>query len=155
MVEIDGRKFQQSIIRDITDRKKAEAELTRQKNFIRQVIDSDPNLIFVKDAEGKFLLANEAMAKSYGLTTESIVGKYNWELTDDRELIEKYDRDNRKVIETRHKYDEQLWPRSSDGSAHILQTIRRPLVQEDGSISTLTIAMDITELKEAEEAAQT
>ncbi len=149
-LEIGGRKFQQSIIRDITDRKKAEAELTRQKDFIRQVIDSDTSLIFVKDAAGKFLLANEAMAKSYGLTTESIVGKYNWELTDDRERLAEYDRDSQDVIETRQSRTTLNTATLADGRLHTLHTIRKPLVQEDGSISTLTIAMDITELTDAE-----
>lgn len=151
VVNIDGMRFYQAIIRDITERKKAEEELTQQKNFIRQVIDSDPNLIFVKDAEGKILLANAAMAKSYGLTTESIVGKFNWELTDNHEQTAEYDRANREVIEKRHELVTLQMASLPDGNEHIFQTIRKPLVQDDGSISILTFAMDITELKEAEE----
>ena len=151
VVNIDGMRFYQAIIRDITERKKAEEELTQQKNFIRQVIDSDPNLIFVKDAEGKFLLANAAMAKSYGQTTESIVGKFNWELTDNHAQTAEYDRANREVIAKRHESVMHEMAKLPDGSEHIFQTIRKPLVQDDGSISILTVAMDITELKEAEE----
>ncbi len=149
-LEIHGRKFQQSIIRDITERKKAEAELTRQNNFIRQVIDSDSNLIFVKDADGKFLLANEAMASSYGLTTESIIGKYNWELANDQELVAKLDRDNHNVVETHQTHETIYTAILNDGRTHTLHTIKKPLIQEDGSVNTLTIAMDITELTDAE-----
>ncbi|MBI5890043.1 MAG: PAS domain S-box protein [Nitrosomonadales bacterium] len=148
--DIDGRKFQQAIIRDITERKNTEAALTRQSDFIRQVIDSDSSLIFVKDAEGKFLLANKAMAESYGQTTESIVGKYNWELTDDTEQVAEFDRDHHEVIHSRQTRESLYTATLSDGREHTLHTIRKPLVQGDGSISTLTVAMDITDLTAAE-----
>ena len=43
-------------------RRKAEAEISRQRAFLRQVIDLDCNLIFVKDREGRFTLVNQAVA---------------------------------------------------------------------------------------------
>jgi len=95
-VDIDGEKFYQGILRDITERKQAESELARQKNFIRQVIDSDPSLIFVKDAGGRFLLANEAMAKSYGQTAEEIVGKCNSDFIHSPEQTAAYEIAHRK-----------------------------------------------------------
>ncbi len=149
-VNIDGRDFQQAIVRDISERKKAEEELLRGKMFIRQVIDSDPNWIFVKAAEGKFLLANEAMAKAFGLTTESIVGKYNWELTNNPEHLAEYDRANKEVFEKGQEWKALQRATLPDGKVHIFQTLRKTLAQDDGSISLLTIATDITELKEAE-----
>lgn len=153
-VNIDGKRFHQAIIRDITERMQAKEELTRQKDFIRQVIDSSPNLIFVRDTEGKFLLANEAMAKSYGQTTENIVGKYNWELAGNKEQIAEYDRANREVLENRQEQVALEPGVLADGKSHWFQTIREPLLQSDGSASVLTIAMDITELKETEELLQ-
>ena len=36
------------------------------QRFLRQVIDTNPNLIFVKDWEGKYVLANEATAEFHG-----------------------------------------------------------------------------------------
>ncbi len=151
VVNIDGERLYQAIIRDITERRKAEEELTQQKNFIRQVIDSDPNLIFVKDADGKFLLANAAMVKIYGQTTESIIGKYYWELTDNQEQITEYDNASREVIERRQERVGIEISTSSDGKRHIFHTTRKLLIQDDGAQSMLTIATDITELKEAEE----
>lgn len=154
LVDIDGEKFYQAILRDITERKKAEEELTRQKNFIRQVIDSDPNLIFVKDACGRFLLANDAMAKSYGQTIEGIVGKCNSEFVDNPGQVAAYDSANREVLENRQQRVAIEMATLSDGKKHFLQTIRKPLEQDDGEVCVLTIAMDITELKELEEKLQ-
>jgi PAS domain S-box-containing protein len=151
VVDIEGVRYQQAIIRDITMRKEAENELSRQKRFMRQVIDSDPNMIFVKDADGKILLANEATAKAYGLTTEGVVGKQNWQLVKDPELVAQYDLACREVLLTRRERTGIERSQRPDGQSRILNTIRKPLLQDDGTLSLLTIGMDITELKEAEE----
>lgn len=151
VVDIAGKRFHQAIVRDITERRKAQDELGRQKSFMRQVIDSDPNLIFVKDEDGKILLANEAMAKIYGHTTDSIVGKYNWQLIDNQELITEYNLANRQVFENRRERVAIEKSQTPDGQIRIMKTIRKPLLQTDGSVDLLTIAMDITELKDAEE----
>ncbi|MDD2913695.1 MAG: PAS domain S-box protein [Gallionella sp.] len=151
---IAGERFHQAIIRDITERKLAEKALAEQKDFIRQVIDSNPDLIFVKDAEGRFLLANEAMAKSYGQTIDSIVGKCNKDLVHDPAQAAAYDSAHKEVLEHRRERIAIEPGVLSDGKHHWFKTIRKPLEQNDGSLSVLTIAMDITELKEAEQEQQ-
>jgi PAS domain S-box-containing protein len=150
MVDIQGRTFQQAIVRDVTERKRAEEELIQQKNFIRQVIDSAPSLIFVKDAEGRFLLANEAMAKAYGLTVDDIVGKRNADFIKDPVAAAGYESANEQVLRTCREQVALESGELADGLRHDFQTLRKPLVQADGSINVLTIAMDITDLKQAE-----
>lgn len=135
-------------ITDLTRHKQAEEALKRQKQFIRLIVDSDPNLIFAKDADGRFLFANEAMARSYGQTTGSIVGKSNRELVGSETAA--YDSANREVLETERQREAIEVAELADGRKHWFRTIRKPLVQDDGSMSVLTIATDITDLKEAE-----
>lgn len=151
VVDIDGKRFQQAIIRDITERSKAQQELARQKSFIRQVIDSDPNLIFVKDADGCILLANEAMAKSYGQTTEGIVGKHSSDFVSNPAQVAAYEHANREVLESRQDRVAIENGVPVDGACHWFQTIRKPLELADGNLCVLTIATDITELKATEE----
>ncbi|MFA6014283.1 MAG: PAS domain S-box protein [Gallionellaceae bacterium] len=150
VVEIEGQKLYQAIIRDISERKLAEQELAGQKKFIRQIIDSDPSLIFVKDAEGRFLLANAAMAKLYGQTTAGIIGKTNSDFVEDAQLTKDYERANREVIESRQERIAIEVGVPTDGKTHWFKTLRKPLEQDDGSVSVLTIAVDITELKQSE-----
>lgn len=38
--------------------------------LLRTVIDENPNIILMKDWDGKFLLGNQALAKLYGTTPE-------------------------------------------------------------------------------------
>lgn len=150
-LEIAGEKLYQVIIRDITERKKAESEIVRQKQFIRQIIDSDPNLIFVKDSDGRFLLANDALAKSYGQTIDSIIGKHNSDFIADPELLAAYDSSSQEVLMNRNERVAIESGRLADGKNRWFKTIRKPLEQNDGTVSLLTIAMDITDIKEAEQ----
>jgi len=42
---------------------------------LRQVMDLVPHLIFAKDRQGRFLLANRAVAEAYGTTVEQLTGR--------------------------------------------------------------------------------
>lgn len=135
---------------DLTKRKEVEKELAKQKEFIRLIIDSDPSMIFAKDADGRFLFANETMAKNYGQTTESIVGKFNWELVGNSSQVTAYNQANREVLDTQQQRVAVEETQLADGRKRWFRTIRKPLIQDDGSGSVLTIATDITDIKEAE-----
>ena len=102
-VDIAGEKFYQSIIRDITDRKQAEDELIRQRKFMWQVIDTDPNLICVKDADGKFLMVNQALASLYGITTQEMIGKTDAEINAGRKEFLAYLKPDAEVLDDTHE----------------------------------------------------
>lgn len=140
----------QAIVTDITERKQAEEMLWRQKNFIRQVIDTDPNLIFVKDAEGRFLLVNQAMADAYGKAPQELIGRNGAELYPNKAEAGPYLEADREVLATRHPVV-LISPNSLGGKERWFLTIKTPMVQPDGTVHVLGIAMDITERKLAEE----
>jgi PAS domain S-box-containing protein len=48
--------------------------LAADRALLQRIIDASPTLIFIKDREGTFLLANQFMAKTYGLTAERMTG---------------------------------------------------------------------------------
>jgi len=71
-----------AFVRDRTDQKQAEQALRKEvgereaaEQLLRQVIDADPSLVFVKDRDGKFVLVNKAVADIYGTTVDSQVGR--------------------------------------------------------------------------------
>jgi PAS domain S-box-containing protein len=84
---------------DITDRAIAEAELRNKEMFIRQVLDTGPNLIFVKDLEGNFLLVNKATADLFNTTKEELILQNNYKVHRIREENEHYSKTDRQVIE--------------------------------------------------------
>lgn len=135
---------------DISDRKKAEGELERQQRFIRQVIDNAPNIIFVKDSEGRFLLVNQVGAAYWGLTPEQVVGRSQDELLPRADEVESISLIDRMVIDEQQHLSLEESITLPSGETLWLSLIKRPLPQPDGKVHVLGIATDISERKHAE-----
>jgi diguanylate cyclase (GGDEF)-like protein/PAS domain S-box-containing protein len=61
---------------DVTERRRAEKELQRTRNFLNVVIQNIPETLIVKDAkDGRYILANRASEKFYDFSREDIIGK--------------------------------------------------------------------------------
>ena len=54
--------------RNRAEHRAAQRELQVQRDFLRLVIDSNPNIIFTKDSDGRYTLANRATAAVFGTT---------------------------------------------------------------------------------------
>jgi PAS domain S-box-containing protein len=120
-----------------------------QRDFLRQVIDMNPCLIFVKDREGRFTLVNQVVAEVYGTTVENLVGKTDADFNSSEEEVEHFLRDDLEVMNT---LKEKLIPEEvitdANGRTRYLQTSKRPLVDRDGiARHVLGVATDITQLK--------
>ena len=74
-VSFENEKAVQVIIRDITERKKVEAQLLRNSKFTEALLESIPIPLFFKDANGLYLGCNEAFCHQMGVTSEGIKGK--------------------------------------------------------------------------------
>jgi PAS domain S-box-containing protein len=139
-----------AIIRDITERKRIEHELSGQKEFLRQVIDADPSLIFVKDIEGRLLLANQAMATIYGLPLNEMLGdKYLTHLKRQGSEAELYMEIDREVIQKQMSVS-FAHTSSLGGKERWYLTTKTPITLSDGTVNLLGISVDITESKRAE-----
>lgn len=127
-------------------------QLTWQKRFLRQVIDTDPNLIFVKDIHSRFILVNKAMASLYEREPEQMVGLRDEELVKESKELDKYLAEDRRVIEDgkpRIKHEEYFT--LSNGEIRCFQTIKVPLTAPDGIIKhVLGVGTDITDRNAAE-----
>ena len=139
-----------AIVRDISTRKQIEQGFWQQKNLMWQVIDMDTNLIFVKDAAGNFLLANQAMANFFGVEVQDLIGKNHLDITLNKNASDVIIASDRDVIENKHEVTFTDSVQSADGAMHWFRTIKRPLLLADGSVNVLGIAMDISELKQSE-----
>ena len=141
-----------SIVRDITDRVDAATVDGQHREFLRQVIDINPNFIFAKDAEGRFTLVNQAVADNYGTTVEELIGKRDADFNPHVEEVERFRDDDLEVINQRiEKTIPEEVITNAEGSRRWLQTVKRPLVARDGTVHVLGVAVDITRYKLAEE----
>jgi PAS domain S-box-containing protein len=156
MVGLQGKYYGRAwYFRDITERKQTENELARQKIFMWQIIDTDPNLIYVKDAAGKFLMVNQALANLYGMNIRNMIGKTDREIKSSPKWISAYLTADTEAFQDEHEViltESSVMP---DGKQHWYLTIKKPLPQANGSVNVLGIAVDITgqklsEMKQAE-----
>lgn len=58
VIEIEGKKFYQQIVRDITERKRAEESLIWEKQFSDTAINSMPGVFYLFDRNGRFVRWN-------------------------------------------------------------------------------------------------
>lgn len=134
---------------DVSERQKAAEALEKERRFLRQVIDIDPTLIFAKDRDGRFTLANKAVADVYGTTVENLLGKTDADFNTNRDEVDFFHRIDLDVIDTMHERfiaEERLT--DAHGKTHWVQTVKRPIFSENGSgIQVLGASTDITRRK--------
>jgi PAS domain S-box-containing protein len=150
------------ILQDISDRVRAEAQLQQQQDFLRAVIDTDPNLIFVKDIEGRYVLANKALADYYDTTVENLIGKTIEDMLEDKHLVKEFMAQNAAVIQNRQPMFIAEEAITRNGKQEWYQWQKQPLSLADypqggmgshrNTYAALGIGVNITEAKQREAA---
>lgn len=142
------RRREQSLVQHV----RKEEILQESERYLRQVIDLVPHRIFVKDAEGRFLLVNQAAAAAYGLSVEAMTGRLHRELHGDPGQVNQMLADDRAVIESgciRLNPEERFT--GADGVPRTLRTAKIPFrLSGHGETAVMGLAIDITEDKARE-----
>lgn len=118
----------------------------------RQIIDLVPDPIFARNRSGEYLLANEALAETYGRTPEEIEGRRASDLSPESKSSVHASDDDSSVIESgtpQHVPEETII--TADGVERIVETTKIPYaVTGSEERAILGYARDITEQKEYE-----
>ncbi len=161
-VVIGDKKCLFSIVHDITERTRNQAELQKERMLLRTVIDSLPATVYVKDLQLRKILANKAELDIVGKPEQYVIGKTDHELYPP-ELATRFEEDDRKVIEKGHEIinrEERIV--DADGQETWLLTSKTPFRDHTGKIMGLVgVGRNITdivkasqELKQAKEMAE-
>jgi two-component system, cell cycle sensor histidine kinase and response regulator CckA len=140
---------------DLTERRRAEEALRAQREELRRIIDTTPNLIFVKDGEGRYTLANRAVAEIFGTTVANLLGKTDRDFNSNLEEVEHFLRQDRLAMESGQPLHlpEEPVTNLRTGEVRWFHTIKVPIVGPDGvARQVLGVAADITERRQAETA---
>lgn len=119
------------------------------RRFLRNVIDTVPSMIFVKDREGRFCLVNQALADTYGTTVSGVLGKTDADFNNDNEEVQHFVDDDLEVImKQRDKFIPEEEVTSWNGVTRWYQTVKRPMkFGSQGELHVLGVSTDITETK--------
>ncbi|PYI81096.1 MAG: hypothetical protein DME26_20440 [Verrucomicrobia bacterium] len=131
----------------------AEKSLRESEARLRQIIDLVPVLIYAKDQEGRFILANRRIAEGFNKTPAEVEGKTQLELTPNPDEARQYLKDDHEVMERgRAKFIPEENFTSPEGSVHVLQTTKIPFSTSGAkTAAVLGVSVEITERKRSEE----
>jgi PAS domain S-box-containing protein len=139
---------------DITIRKEAEVALREMQRQQRALLDNSPDMVWLKDKEGRFVAVNEAISKAYGHSSEELIGKTDFAFVPP-ELAESYQADDKYVMESRQRQRFVEPFVDAAGNSTVIETIKTPITNDRGEmIGTAGVARDITERIRAEETRQ-
>ena len=130
---------------------RTEADLEAQTALLRTVLDESPDLILLKDHEGRFLLANQPVAAFYGTTPEAIVGHLDRDFGVPPEMAEAMRQNVLAIMasgQTETVLEESRDART--GEISHFRSIKKPFSGPDGLPRILVIAHDITDLHRAQ-----
>jgi len=131
------------------------AELEQQQQYLRAIVETSPNPIFVKNGEGRFTLINKAVELAYGRSSDEILGKKEADLNGYHTEIQTFIHDDEEVIQSgQPKFiPEEELTNPQTGETRLFQTIKVPLaLPGNGTVHVLGVATDITERKKTEQA---
>jgi PAS domain S-box-containing protein len=141
-------------ITDITGHRRTEEERRRQRDFIRRILDADPNPVMLRSPDGRCLFINRACTELMGIGADDITGKHPSEILpvpDEAAPLTNGDQD---VLDQGTLRESELPLTRADGRMRIFKLTKRAMRLADGRNSIYSSATDITALRSALDDAQ-
>ena len=136
---------------DISDRMKAERDARQSETRLNTLVDTIPDLIWLKDPEGFYISCNPTFEQFFGASESEIVGKTDYDFVD-KELADFFRENDRKALEAGGPSLNEEWLTFKANGYHgLFETIKTPMHDKDDDlIGVLGIARDITKRYKAE-----
>ena len=134
--------------REIEERKRAEIELKRTKEYLENVIENSADAIGIVDRHGKFILWNRRSAEIYGYELGELAGKTAFDLYEDPVEL---DRMLRRLRRNELVREFEILMKKRDGSVVPMDISLSLLKDETGkTIGSVCVARDLSERKRSE-----
>jgi PAS domain S-box-containing protein len=146
-----GRECAVGFFMDITDRRQMEEALHNSERRLHTLVQTIPDLIWLKDKEGVYLSCNTMFERFFGASETDIVGKTDYDFVN-RELADAFrEHDNNAMAVGKTTSNEEWITFADDGRRAFLDTIKTPMYDARGTlIGVLGIGRDITNRRAVE-----
>lgn len=142
-----------NIVRDISERKKAEKDIADEKILLRTLIDNIPDLIYVKDTSGRKIISNKADLELMGFSDEKeVFGKTDKEIFDLGFAYQTYP-DDLSVVKSANPIINKIeLIKNSKGEEKYFSTSKVPLSNDSGDIIGLVgVGHDISRQRQTDQ----
>ena len=138
--------------RDITARKRAEMDLKKSREFLDRVINAIADPVFVKDAQRRFVLVNDALCAMVGRPREELLGRDGDDMFP-KEQVEVFRTMDAAVFDTgAENVNEEALSDLATGAVRTIVTRKTLYVDPEGNKLLVGIIRDATARKQAEAA---
>ncbi len=144
------------ILQDITESKQMTRLLAENEIRLRTLVQTIPDLIWLKDVNGVYLFCNSMFERFIGAREADIVGKTDYDFVE-TETADSFREHDRRAIAAGEPIRYEKWSTFADnGNQVLLDILNTPMFDSEGHlIGVLRIARDITERKQLEDERRT
>ncbi|HBK97284.1 MAG TPA: hypothetical protein DD001_08070 [Microcoleaceae bacterium UBA10368] len=135
--------------REIVDREQTEKALQNSRRLLQAILDYSTAVIYIKDAEGKYLLVNRYFETLFHITKEQIAGQTDFDIFPKQKAETLRDNDLKVLLDDSPLSIEEVVPQ--DDGDHTYISLKFPLYNSEGiAYAVGTISTDVSERKLAE-----
>ncbi|MBI3380760.1 MAG: response regulator [Aquabacterium sp.] len=151
---LDGRPCHATWVQDRTSLVQARRSAQENQQLLQSIMDHAPAVIYAKDTQGRYLLANQAFCDVVGVTHEQTIGHTDADLLPPEVARQFMDNDREVLAGSCAQQQEELLPQS-DGSTHTYMSLKFPVLGEGGEpFAVAGVSSDITPLVRAKQLAE-
>ena len=126
--------------------------LQENETLLRTLIEVLPDLIWLKNPKGEYLLCNLRFERFFGAKQRDIIGKTDYDFLDEKSADFFREKDQAAIRANKPCMNEEEIVYADDGHKEHLETIKAPLFDAEGNLKgVLGISRDITERKKNEQ----
>ncbi|MDP6786644.1 MAG: PAS domain-containing protein [Rhodospirillales bacterium] len=119
---------------DISERKRAEGALRRSEAQLMAIVDNSPNYIYIRNTDGRYLLAGKEICRLLGTTQDEIKGKSPSDFYPP-DVADTFLAEDRKVIATGRPVTTERDITYPTGETRTVISMKFPLFEAEGDLS--------------------
>jgi PAS domain S-box-containing protein len=148
---INGKKIIQGVFRDISSRKRMEAELNETEHKYQSLAENLPDIVARFDKNLRHIYVNKTIEEISGIPVSAYLGKTNEELQMPSESVLFWNENLNKVFKTAKRKTFEFTFQSGNSKRYFSSLLVPEFDHSGNVISVLTVARDITPLKKSKQ----
>jgi PAS domain S-box-containing protein len=149
--DAESLNFLSDMLWELIVRKRTEDALAQSEHRLRILIDAIPDLVWLKDQNGTYLLCNQMFERFIGVREVELIGKTDYDYVD-KDLADFFREHDRNAMTAGRPVMNEESLTFADGSRNgVFETLKTPLYDvNDSLIGVLGISRDISDRKGVE-----